>query len=330
MLVQRGLLGERQLAEALRAQRLQGGRLGSLLIRSGVVGEDEVARCLGEQLGAPHARVAQLDSLPRGVIALLSRPLAERYRAVPLRLYGNELQVCLADPHDFTAVDELAFALDCRLRAFVASQACIDLALERYYQIPPRPAPSSSESADGWRELAALPEPPSPSPSPSPPPPPADPVVIDLLAAALCEGDVEAAFYRYFSERFRQVALVAVRGGRPVLVRAGDRNDVWLAAPAIPLRAGGLLARLLAEGQVKYQPRLTDPEMLDLCRQLDLPATDVTLVSICASDGGRYAVIGQGRDGDSVRRMFPDLRAFACKAVTALQILTLRKAIRGG
>jgi hypothetical protein len=70
--------------------------------------------------------------------------------------------------------------------------------------------------------------------------------------------------------------------------------------------------------------------MLDLCRQLDLPATDVTLVSICASDGGRYAVIGQGRDGDSVRRMFPDLRAFACKAVTALQILTLRKAIRGG
>ena len=326
MLVQRGLLGERQLLEALRAQRLQGGRLGSLLIRSGVVGEDEVARCLGEQLGAPHARVAQLDSLPPGVIALLPRPLAERYRAVPLRLYGNELQVCLADPHDFTTVDELAFALDCRLRAFVASQACIDLALERYYQVRPRPAPASSESADGWRELAALPEP----PSPSPPPPPADPVVIDLLAAAMCEGDVEKAFYRYFSERFRQVALVAVREGRPVLVRAGARNDVCRAAPAIPLRAGGLLARLLVEGQVKYQPRLTDPEMLDLCRQLDLPATDVTLVSICASDGGRYAVIGQGRDGDSVRRMFPDLRAFACKAVTALQILTLRKAIRGG
>ena len=87
-------------------------------------------------------------------------------------------------------------------------------------------------------------------------------MVIDLLAAAMCEGDVEAAFYRYFSERFRQVALVAMRGGRPVLVRAGDRNDVRLAAPAIPLRASGVLTRVLAEGQVKYQPRLTDPERL--------------------------------------------------------------------
>ena len=334
MLVRRGLLRERQLAEALRVQACQGGRLGSLLIQAGMVGEDDVAGCLGQQLGAPHASAAQLDTLPREVIALVPRTLAERHRTIPLRLHGNQLHVCLADPHDFTTVDELAFALDCRLKAFVASQASIDQALQRYYQIRPRRRPpQAGDSADGWRELGALPEPPPPPVGVPPgPPPPTDPAVIDQLAAAMDEGDVEAAFYRFFSERFREVVLLAVREGRPVLVCPGNRGArPQPARPAtLSLRPGGLLARLLAQAQVNHQPRPTDPEMLQLCREVGLPATNVTLVSLGASDSGRYAIIGQGRDGDSVRRMFPDLRAFAEKAASALRILMLRKAIRGG
>jgi hypothetical protein len=117
-----------------------------------------------------------------------------------------------------------------------------------------------------------------------------------------------------------------------MLVRAGSqgRERVPIGPAARPLRPTPLLAGLLQRAQVKYQPRPSDPEMLDLCRELGLLPSHVTLISIAATPGGGYAIIAQGSDGDYVRRLYPDLRAFAVKASTALQIVALRREIRGG
>ena len=55
LLVERNLVTQSQLSEALLQQEVSGKRLGTLLIELGAVDELECTRILGEQLGIPLA-----------------------------------------------------------------------------------------------------------------------------------------------------------------------------------------------------------------------------------------------------------------------------------
>ena len=57
LLVEKGLITEAQLSEALVERRLNGGFLGETLVRLGFVFEDELARTLAEQAGVPFVNL---------------------------------------------------------------------------------------------------------------------------------------------------------------------------------------------------------------------------------------------------------------------------------
>jgi hypothetical protein len=135
MLVGRGLVTPQELEDALLAQRQLGGRLGSNLVELGFVTEEQLAACLSEQLGLPFGRAEAVAALPPELVARVPREVAAKYRAVPLRVDGRELHVGLADPHDLDRVDELSFALGCRVRPHVMTEVTLNYALERYYNI---------------------------------------------------------------------------------------------------------------------------------------------------------------------------------------------------
>src|SRR4029078_13100972 len=57
LLIEKGLITEAQLAEALVERRQHGGLLGETLVRLGFVFEDELARTLAEQAGVPFVNI---------------------------------------------------------------------------------------------------------------------------------------------------------------------------------------------------------------------------------------------------------------------------------
>jgi hypothetical protein len=347
MLLARGLITRQQLDAALAAQLQFGGRLGTNLVELGLIDDGRLAACLSEQLGVPYVRPQALAAVPRDVIALMSHKLAKKYRAVPLRAQGNELHLCLADPQNFENLDELAFVLNRPLRPYVVTEVTLNYALERYYGIPRETRITAGPS--GWRELGAasgqqagvVPQSfgamMSALPGTTPRPELGGQMgVVDQLAAVMSEEDVTTALFRYVTDLFAEVVLLAqmesVGGaeGGPMPVLAGNRSRARPCSQRTPLTlAEGSLGRaLLAKPQVLHQPHLADAELGALCTAFGLPTDNVTLISIFNGPRAAYGVIGQGLDEAGLRHAFPGLKSMVAKTTQALHIVAIRNDIR--
>ncbi|MDT8440717.1 MAG: hypothetical protein RQ723_03535 [Desulfuromonadales bacterium] len=162
LLLKHSLIDQAQLEEALQAQVIFGGKLGTILIEMGLITEKTLATALSKQLGFPCAQPGQLEKIPESVIAIISRELAEKHQAVPVSVSGRKLTLAMANPQDLKAVDEIAFRTGYIIIPILALEVRLVLALERYYglkramrYVPPpskrinRPAPATAKTAAG-------------------------------------------------------------------------------------------------------------------------------------------------------------------------------------
>ena len=139
LLVAANLLDTDKVEQALRAQVVWGGRLGTNLIELGFIDLDELSRALGQQHGMPAALARHFDRADPALQARLPAELAERYDCVPL-LHLAEGQIALAgmDPLDDEGLGEIAAALGVDPRTIVmtvAAEQRMRYQLERVYQI---------------------------------------------------------------------------------------------------------------------------------------------------------------------------------------------------
>ena len=131
LLVDEGALTPAALASALEEQRRSRRGLGEILLRKGLVDEDEVARALAAQLGlayvspplAPDPQA--LEKVPPG--------LARSRGVLPLALKGRQLTVAMADPLDTDVIDELRFRSGCHVEAVVAPPSAVAQAVRDVY-----------------------------------------------------------------------------------------------------------------------------------------------------------------------------------------------------
>jgi hypothetical protein len=136
-LIAAGLVTRDQVEEALRAQVLGGGRLGTNLIDRGAVKLDALADVLAEQHDLPAARTEHFEASDATFQSLLTPELAAKWHAVPLgRMTTGELAVATTDPLPAAALDELASALSERdLVVAIAPELRILYWLEKVYGI---------------------------------------------------------------------------------------------------------------------------------------------------------------------------------------------------
>ncbi|GFO67408.1 general secretion pathway protein GspE [Geomonas limicola] len=160
MLLQEGALTTTQLEEALSAQSIYGGRIGTNLVEMGLVSEEDLGRLLNQKLGVPCVTASSLESVPPAVIEALSPELAQRFRVVPVALEGRRLMVAMADPADFHAVEELGFATGLVIVPRVCPELRLSVALEHYYGIKRAlryiPMPEGARTVAARKALASL------------------------------------------------------------------------------------------------------------------------------------------------------------------------------
>src|SRR5215213_5421781 len=92
-----------QLEEALRAQVLTGGRLGTNLVELDFIDVDRLGHYLSRILDVPVATAERFAAAPRNLILEFGRELADLYTAFPLGVVDGEtlgLEVAMADPRD--------------------------------------------------------------------------------------------------------------------------------------------------------------------------------------------------------------------------------------
>jgi hypothetical protein len=135
LLINEKLITPGQLEEALQAQVIFGGKLGTILIEMGAVNELDLARVLAKQMGVACLHPDQLINIPESVLNTLTPELAEKFLVLPVALDQRKLTVALTNPRDLKAIDELAFRTGYVIRPMLAPELRLTLALEKYYQV---------------------------------------------------------------------------------------------------------------------------------------------------------------------------------------------------
>lgn len=135
LLVRNGLVSEDQLERALQAQLIFGGRLGTNLVELGFISTATLAEFLAAQLGMPCLRPGQLSEAAPAALEAVDPETASRYLVFPIAKEKRTLRLAMADPTDLRAVDEVAFRTGLAIDPVVAPELLIFYALERFYHV---------------------------------------------------------------------------------------------------------------------------------------------------------------------------------------------------
>jgi type IV pilus assembly protein PilB len=134
LLLRDGLVTQEELETALAQQRGSGKRLGEVLVERGSVTRTQIARALAEQHELPFIELAESDVQIDAAVQL-PEDLARRYTALPVSIEPDEsLLVAVADPTNVMHSDELRLALGRPLRFGVAAPDAIDAAIAFIHQ----------------------------------------------------------------------------------------------------------------------------------------------------------------------------------------------------
>lgn len=175
-----GLLTAEQLEGALAEGSATGKRLGEVLIERGLLQERQVAELVAGQKGLPFVEL-QPEAVDPEAANLLPHVAARQFGALAIALEDGVPVVAIADPADQDVVDFLTERLESEFRLVVAARAEIERAALNLGS-PSRPtaapeAPAAVHEAPVADDVPAAHEAPVPheAPAPAPSAPPAAP-----------------------------------------------------------------------------------------------------------------------------------------------------------
>jgi hypothetical protein len=154
ILIKAGVIDEWQARSALARQTQWGGRLGKHIAEMGFATEEAIAEALATACGLQRI---ELGLLPKDAAALakVDHTLAEERGVFPygLRDNGKTLWLAMADPCDIETVDLIAAKTGVRVRATVAGEREIVVAIYRHYKNQAPPAGLLGENSTRMRTL---------------------------------------------------------------------------------------------------------------------------------------------------------------------------------
>ena len=134
-LLRNEILSDAQLAEAVQAQVIFGGRLGTNLAELGFLNLDDLRRYLSEHLEIPVPNPEWIEQLSEEAHQSVSGELVGKYRVLPLKVDKRKLHLVMLDPRDPVQLDEIAFTTGLTVVPYVLPEVELLALLEHHYGI---------------------------------------------------------------------------------------------------------------------------------------------------------------------------------------------------
>ena len=131
-LVEGGLITGEQLKQAQQEEKRQGLRLRKVLVKMGLIAEEDLVAFLSNKLGLPRIELNNylIDS---NIIELVPEDLARKYDLIPVLKIANRLTCAMVDPWNVFALDELRMKTNLVIEPAVSTEAEIKKALDEHY-----------------------------------------------------------------------------------------------------------------------------------------------------------------------------------------------------
>ncbi len=151
ILLEAGVIDLDQLDQALTEQRQCGHRLGTTLIKLGMVDEQALVRALARQLGLPVASLSDKPIAP-DVLALVPPRVAREHGVIPLFVKpsasAGQLFLGMEDPSNLQVLDDLCFRTGLEVQPVMVGPSELLAAIDRYYGGSARPADTAELAPD--------------------------------------------------------------------------------------------------------------------------------------------------------------------------------------
>jgi type IV pilus assembly protein PilB len=133
LLVERGLISETQLRDALEEQKRTGHRklLGEILIELSIVSEEQVVEALASAYGVPYAKLTPRLADPR-VTERLPRDFIDTHSVLPLFLVDNLLTVAVSEPANLFLTEEIERLSGCDVQIVASTSRDIRATLQAH------------------------------------------------------------------------------------------------------------------------------------------------------------------------------------------------------
>lgn len=135
LLVKQGVITQKQLKEALSAQRKSHQRLGDYLVENGITSDEHIADALHVQLGIPKIDLRGIK-IPQDIINLVPGSVLRKHSVLPVgfdKNNSNLLLLAMADPLDMSAQDDIAIITNCLVEPVISTRGAIHSVLDKYF-----------------------------------------------------------------------------------------------------------------------------------------------------------------------------------------------------
>ena len=119
LLLRSQIISEEDLRAALDEQQKCGCRIGEALVKRGVVTQEDIDWALSNQLNIPYVRLKK-ENIDRAAVERVPATLARRFNLMPLFLAGDELSIAISDPLNKEAITAVACTSGCQITVSVA------------------------------------------------------------------------------------------------------------------------------------------------------------------------------------------------------------------
>jgi type IV pilus assembly protein PilB len=133
VLIEKGLITDEQLQEALRVQEKEGLLLKEAVIRSGFATSEMISEMVSEHVNMPYVKLT-VDMIDPEAASLIPARVAREFTAIPVTVVANILTIAVSSPFDVFSLDAMTFASGYTLEPILSDEKDILQAIELFFQ----------------------------------------------------------------------------------------------------------------------------------------------------------------------------------------------------
>ncbi len=132
ILIRNDIIKQEDLDRALEEQKKQGGDLSKILVKMGLINEDNLTLLLSQGLGMPPIDINRLKIDP-AVVKIIPQEIALNYQIIPISKIGGSLTLAMADPLNIFTIDNVKALTGLEINPIIGRAKDIIQAINTYY-----------------------------------------------------------------------------------------------------------------------------------------------------------------------------------------------------
>jgi len=134
LLLESGLISEPDLQDCFLEQKKRKRKLGEIVVARSLCTEEQIALVLSSQLGIEYLNLKTAPIEPEAV-KIIPEKWAQKHQLIAVSIVENNLQVAMADPLDYLALQDTEFTSGYKIRPFIATSGDLNWAITKHYNL---------------------------------------------------------------------------------------------------------------------------------------------------------------------------------------------------